>query len=50
MVKRSKNESVKPVVTGVSYFLAHVPSLVRHGSKASGSNPDGLCPFGLKMS
>jgi len=34
-MKHSKNESVKPVVTGVSYFLAHVPSLVRHGSKPS---------------
>ncbi len=24
-----------PVVKGVSYFLAHVPSMVRHGSKPS---------------
>jgi betaine reductase len=31
----SKNENIKPVVKGVSYFLAHVPSLVRHGSKPS---------------
>lgn len=27
--------SVKPVVRGVSYVLAHVPGLVRHGSKPS---------------
>jgi betaine reductase len=31
----SKNQNVKPVVKGVSYFLAHVPSMVRHGSKPS---------------
>ncbi len=31
----SKNQNVKPVVKVVSYFLAHVPSLVRHGSKPS---------------
>lgn len=30
-----KNENVRPVVKGVSYFLAHVPSMVRHGSKPS---------------
>ncbi len=30
-----KNENFKPVVKGVSYFLAHVPSMVRHGSKPS---------------
>jgi len=29
------NNNTKPVVKGVSYFLAHVPSLVRHGSKPS---------------
>jgi len=32
---QSRNENIKPVVKGVSYFLAHVPSLVRHGSKPS---------------
>ena len=32
---QSKNENIKPVVKGVSYFLAHVPSMVRHGSKPS---------------
>jgi hypothetical protein len=30
-----QNQNVKPVVKGVSYFLAHVPSMVRHGSKPS---------------
>jgi len=31
----SSNHNVKPVLKGVSYFLAHVPSMVRHGSKPS---------------
>ncbi len=31
----SSNQNVKPVVKGVSYFLDHVPSMVRHGSKPS---------------
>jgi len=31
----SSNQTTKPVVKGVSYFLAHVPSLVRHGPKPS---------------
>jgi len=30
-----ESQNVKPVVKGVSYFLAHVPSMVRHGSKPS---------------
>ena len=29
------SQNVKPVLKGVSYFLAHVPSMVRHGSKPS---------------
>src|SRR4030042_1311755 len=29
------NQNVMPVVKGVSYFLAHVPSMIRHGSKPS---------------
>ena len=29
------NQTVIPVVKGVSYFLAHVPSMVRYGSKPS---------------
>ena len=24
---------MRPVIKGVSYFIAHVPSLIRHGSK-----------------
>ncbi len=31
----SSNQNVIPVVKGVSYFLAHVPSMIRHGSKPS---------------
>ncbi|MFC1979813.1 glycine/sarcosine/betaine reductase complex component C subunit beta [Chloroflexota bacterium] len=31
----SPNQTVSPVVKGASYFLAHVPSMVRHGSKPS---------------
>jgi len=31
----SLNHSATPVVKGVSYFLAHVPSMVRYGSKPS---------------
>jgi len=31
----SSNQRSQPVVKGVSYFLAHVPSMVRHGSKPS---------------
>ena len=30
-----ENQTIQPVVKGVSYFLAHVPSMVRHGSKPS---------------
>jgi betaine reductase len=39
---------MRPVVKGVSYFLAHVPSMVRHGSKPSreiNKNPSLLSPF-----
>jgi len=35
MVNYSEKEDSKPVVKCVSYFLAHVPSMVRHGSKPS---------------
>jgi len=35
MVNCSSNQNVKPVLKGVSYFLAHVPSMIRHGSKPS---------------
>ena len=33
MVSNSTSQATKPVVKGVSYFLAHVPSMIRHGSK-----------------
>ena len=33
MMNFSSNESLGPVITGVSYFLAHLPSMIRYGSK-----------------
>jgi betaine reductase len=33
MTNRSSGERILPVITGVSYFLAHVPSMIRYGSK-----------------
>src|SRR3989339_442311 len=27
------HETVVPVITGVSYFLAHIPDMIRYGSK-----------------
>jgi len=33
MINRVTNQEIKPVVKGVSYFLAHVPGMIRHGSK-----------------
>ncbi len=35
MVNDISHKNVKPVVKWVSYFLAHVPSMIRHGSKPS---------------
>jgi glycine/sarcosine/betaine reductase complex component C subunit beta len=35
MAKENSNQNVKPVVKQATYFLGHVPSLVRHGSKPS---------------
>jgi len=35
IINYSPNQNVKPVIKGVSYFLAHVPSMIRHGSKPS---------------
>jgi betaine reductase len=35
MVIGSSDQNKQPVVTGVTYFLGHVPSLVRYGSKPS---------------
>lgn len=43
-----KKAFAKPVVRGVSYFLGHVPGLIRHGSKPSREipkNPDLLDHF-----
>ncbi len=48
MVNYSSNQNDKPVLKGVSYFLAHVPSMVRHGSKPSreiGKDPSLLPPL-----
>jgi hypothetical protein len=33
MVNGSSNQIVAPVITGVSYFLSHLPSMIRYGSK-----------------
>jgi len=35
VIDYSSNQNVIPVVKGVSYFLAHVPGMIRHGSKPS---------------
>jgi len=35
MIDYSSNQNAIPVVKGASYFLAHVPGMVRHGSKPS---------------
>ena len=48
MVNCASNQNMKAVVKGVSYFLAHVPGLVRHGSKPSREierEPSLLTPF-----
>ena len=48
MVNCSLNQNVKPVLKGVSYFLAHVPSMIRYGSKPSreiGKDPSSLSPI-----
>jgi len=44
----SSNESSPPVITGVSYFLVHLPSLIRYGSKPQRElkhNPSLLLPM-----
>ena len=33
MSKEGFQQNVSPIIKGTSYFLCHVPSLVRHGSK-----------------
>lgn len=35
MTKGPSHQSFFPVITGVSYFLAHMPSMIRYGSKPS---------------
>ena len=35
MVEHLSNQNLKPVIKGVSYFLGHVPGMIRHGSKPS---------------
>ncbi len=35
MAHYSSNQSTAPVIKGVSYFLAHVPGVIRYGSKPS---------------
>ncbi len=35
MANCAPNQNVTPVVKGVTYFLGHVPSMIRHGSKPS---------------
>lgn len=35
MIHGSSNEKTRPVVKAVSYYLAHVPNMIRHGSKPS---------------
>jgi hypothetical protein len=39
MVNSSQSDPSRPVLKGVSYFLAHVPSMVRYGSKPSREIP-----------
>ena len=42
------NQNAKPVLKGVSYFMAHVPGMIRHGSKPARElkyDPSLLKPF-----
>jgi len=48
VIDYSSNQNMIPVVKGASYFLAHVPSMVRHGSKPWREirhNPELLTPI-----
>ena len=48
MTDFSSDQRVRPVVKGVAYFLAHVPSMIRHGTKPSReirNNPALLTPI-----
>ena len=40
MVKQASNNITAPVVKAVTYFLAHVPNMIRHGSKPSRDIPE----------
>ncbi len=40
MVQQASNKITTPVVKAVTYFLAHVPSMIRHGSKPSRDIPE----------
>jgi betaine reductase len=40
MVQQTSNKITTPVVKAVTYFLAHVPSMIRHGSKPSRDIPE----------
>ena len=47
-INYSPNQNLRPVVKGVAYFLGHVPSMIRHGSKPSreiAKNPSLLTPI-----
>jgi len=40
MVQQTSNKMTLPVVKAVTYFLAHVPNMIRHGSKPSRDIPE----------
>ena len=40
MVQQTSNMMTPPVVKAVTYFLAHVPNMIRHGSKPSRDIPE----------
>jgi hypothetical protein len=43
-----RHQNLKPVVKGASYFLTHVPSMIRNGSKSSrevSKDPSILAPI-----
>ncbi|MFC1860978.1 glycine/sarcosine/betaine reductase complex component C subunit beta [Chloroflexota bacterium] len=48
MSNTSSNEQIVPVIKGTAYYLAHVPSMIRYGSKPSReilTTPSLLSPF-----
>lgn len=40
MVQQTSNKMTPPVVKAVTYFLAHVPNMIRHGSKPARDIPE----------